>query len=125
MVFLSGLLPASCHKSSPKPAATASVVVAGATNSPSAKTFNGKLGELTLTNHSDTCLLFGNGENFTLSPKVLDRNRVQITLTLESKNKYGETKNYSVTQVVAQPGKPLEVALGDMNLSFTPQIVDN
>ncbi len=123
MVFLTGLLPASCHKNQPAQKAAPSVTITLTTNAPAAKKFDGKLGEITLTNQSETCLQLGNGSSCTFNPKILDRKNVRITLTLESKNDYGETHDFSVAQVVAKPGKPLEVAVGDLNLSFTPLIV--
>lgn len=123
MVFLSGLLPASCHKttaSTPsKPATTV------ATNTVAARSVVRNLGELSLTNHCDTYLEFSNGEICTLTPKILDRNNVRITLALESKNDYGETQNFHVRQVIIKPDKPLEVAVGGLNLTFTPHVVSS
>lgn len=83
---------------------------------------NRNLGEIALTNHNETCLQLASGESFTLTPKLLDRNNVQITLAVESKNDYGETHNFAVTQVITQSGKPLEVAVGDLNFFFTPRV---
>lgn len=123
MVFLTGLLPASCHKSQSTPKTTPSVAITLATNAVSAKKFDGHLGEITLTNHDETCLQLANGSSCTFNTKMLDRQDVRITLTLESKNAYGETRDFSVAQVVAKSGKPLEVAVGDLNLSFTPLVV--
>lgn len=114
MIFLTGLLPASCHKAATtqKPA---TVVVA-------ANPANRNLGEISLTNHTETCLRLATGESCTLTPKLLDKHNVQIVLALESKNDYGETHNFAVTQVVGQTGKPLEVAVGDLKLTFTPRV---
>jgi hypothetical protein len=120
MIFLTGLLPASCHKTAPVKKATPSAVAAIGTNG--VVSANRDLGEISLTNHNDTCLWLPTGESFTLTPKLLDKHNVQITLSLESKNDYGETHNFAVTQVIAQPGKPLEVAVGDLNLTFTPRV---
>jgi len=123
MVFLAGLLPASCHKTSAQPKAPTSTVVASVTNSANAVVFNRNLGEIALTNHNETCVQFANGESCTLTPKILDRQNVRITLAVESKNDYGETHDFAVTQVVTKPGKPLAVAIGDLSLTFTPFIV--
>jgi hypothetical protein len=128
MVFLTGLLPASCHKNQPAPKAASSIVItttnaANTANTASVEKFDGQLGEVTLTNQRETCLQLPNGSSCTFEPKILDRKNVRITLTLESKNPYGETRDFAVAQVVAKPGKPLEVAVGDLNLAFTPQIV--
>ena len=117
MVFLTGLVPASCHKVAPPQKPATEVVVA--TNSSERN-----LGEISLTNHNETCLRLATGESCTLTPKMLDKRNVQIVLALESKNDYGETHDFAVTQVVAQTGKPLEVAVGYLNLTFTPRVTD-
>lgn len=120
MIFLTGLLPASCHKSAPQQkSAPPAVVVTGTNNVNPA---NRNLGEISLTNRNETYLHLATGESFTLTPKLLDRHNVQITLAVESKNDYGETHHFAVTQVIAQPGKSLEVVVGDLNLTFTPRI---
>jgi hypothetical protein len=121
MIFLTGLLPASCHKQPPQQAATTpAVLAAGATNTVNSS--NRNLGEISLTNRNETCLQLATGESCTLTPKLLDKHNVQITLAIESKNDYGETHGLAVTQVVGQSGKPLEVAVGDLNLTFTPRV---
>lgn len=116
MIFLTGLLPASCHHQSPSQKSAPPAVVS-VTNSP-----NRNLGDISLTNHSETCLQLVTGESCTLTPKMLDKHNVQITLAVETKNDYGETHDFAVTQVVAPAEKPLEVAVGPLNLMFTPHI---
>jgi len=80
------------------------------------------LGEIALTNHNETCVQLTSGESCILTPKMLGRNNVQITLALEAKDNYGDTHDFSVTQIITQPGKPLEVAVGDLSLAFTPRV---
>ena len=122
MVFLTGLLPTSCHKVvSQQKSAPPAVAAAGSNTVNSA---NCNFGEISLTNHDETCLLLANGASCTLTPRMLDKHDVRITLAVESKNDYGETHNFAVTQVTAQPGKPLEVAVGGLNITFTPKVVD-
>jgi len=123
MVFLTGLLPASCHKSDAKNSPP-SAMVAAATNS-NLLPITGKMGQINLTNHLETCVEFANGTICLLTPKVLDRGTIRITLSLESKNEYGETKDLSVAEITAKSGKPTEVSLGSMNLTFTPVIAEN
>jgi hypothetical protein len=41
---------------------------------------------------------------------------------LESKNPGGKGGELSVVQVVGKTGKPFEVAVGDMNLTLTPEL---
>jgi len=121
MVFLTGLLPASCHKSSP-PEKTPPAAVASGTNATAVVSHDRHLGEIALTNNNETCLLFNTGESCTLTPKIIDKQSVRITLTLESKDSYGETHDFAVTQITGKPGKPVEVAVGALNISFTPQV---
>jgi len=113
-------VPASCHKSAPQQKSAPPAMVVTGTNA--VNPANRNLGEIALTNHNETCLQLASGESFTLTPKLLDRNNVQITLAVESKNDYGETHNFAVTQVITQSGKPLEVAVGDLNFFFTPRV---
>ncbi len=120
MVFLAGLLPASCHKSSTQAKTSTGVVIT--TNAVAVQSHNRNLGEIVLTNNDETCVMFNTGESCTLTPKILDRQNVRITLTVESKDDYGDTRNFSVSQITSKPGKPVEVAIGGFNLSFTPQV---
>ena len=120
MIFLTGFLPASCHKTAPQQKSAPPALVAVGTNG--VVSANRNLGEISLTNHNETCLQLTTGESFTLTPRLLDKHNLQITLALESKNDYGETHNFAVTQVIAQLGKSLEVAVGDLNVTFTPRV---
>ena len=122
MIFLTGLLPASCHKTAPQQKSAPPALVAAATNNVISPKRN--LGDISLTYHNETCLRLTTGESCTLTPKLLDKHNVQITLAVESKNDYGETHDFAVTQVVAQFGKPIEVAVGSLNLTFTPRATE-
>lgn len=122
MVFLTGLLPASCHKSSPQATTPPPAIASGTNSAAGVVSSNRNLGEITLTNNDETCVLFNTGESCTLTPKILDKQNVRITLTLESKDDYGDTRNFAVAQVTGKPGKPVEVAVGGLNLTFTPQV---
>ena len=122
LVFLTGLLPASCHKENGQQKAAPPVAAVGSTNSV-VKPITGNIGQITLTNHADTCVEFANGTSCTLTPKLLDHDSVRITLALESKTDEGDTKNFSVAEVVVKQGKPTEVAIGNMTVTFTPVIV--
>lgn len=120
MVFLAGLLPASCHKS-PPPAKTPTTVAT--TNVAGIKILSRNLGELSMTNQSDLFVQFDNGEICTLTPKLLAKGDVCITLAVETRNELGETHNFNVKQVTAKAGAPVEVAVGDLSLSFTPKVI--
>lgn len=121
LVFLTGLLPASCHRTPAPKAATASAPVI-VTNASGGQSFKIDLGKICLTNNNETCVAFNTGETCTITPKLVNGKTVQFTLAFESKNNYGETKNFNVKQVTTAPGKPVEVSLGDFNLSFTPTV---
>ena len=120
MIFLTGLLPASCHKTSPQQKSATTATVLAATNGVISDHRN--LGEISLTNHNETCFRLATGEICTLTPRLLDRHNVQLTFALETRNDYGETHNFAVTQVIAEAGKPAEVAVGDLDLTFTPRV---
>jgi hypothetical protein len=126
LIFLTGLLPAGCHKGAPAAKSAPPRVAMVATNTPSvaALSTNCNLGVIALVNHDDTCLQLADGETCTLSTRVLDRRNVEITLAVETRNTFGETHDLAVTQIVTQPNKATEVAVGDLNLTFTPQITE-
>ncbi len=85
---------------------------------------NKNLGELQLTNHYETCVELGAGKSCTFKPTLLDRSNLQLTMALETKYANGGTKNLSVVQIVTPSGKPFEIAVGDMNLTLTPKLLD-
>jgi len=115
---LTGLLPASCNKTSPQQKSSPPAAVARS----NANDILHNLGEVVLTNHYETCVPLGGGKNCTLTPKMLDQKNVQITLSVESKTTAGKTHDLSVTQVVTRTGRPLEVAVGDFELTLTPRV---
>ena len=120
LVFLSGLVPASCRKEPPKapPVVVTNTVVV-------AKPDPHNLGQVLLTNHVETSLHLASGEDCLFTPKILDRQNVQISLAIESKNDYGETRHFAATQFIAESGKLLQIAVGDVKLTFTPVISTN
>ena len=106
------------HKAETKP----ELAVKFTTHSVTAKASGCDLGEVTLTNHCETCVPLGGGKDCLLSPRMIDSHNVQLTLTVESKTAAGKTHDLSVTQVVTRAGKPFEVAVGGLNLSLTPNV---
>jgi hypothetical protein len=115
-VFVVGLVPASCHHKS-APAKPIAPVAAVATNSMASD-----LGEISLTNHYERCVQLGNGKQCILEPKVLDKNSTEITVTFESLTSAGKVHDMIVTQVDAKSGDPVNIALGDYQLTLTPNI---
>ena len=126
-ISLSGLVPSSCTKvfsaREAKNHNTNTNTAAADANVAAITPENTRdLGELDLTNHYDTCVYLGEGRSCTISPKILDRGNLQLTLTLQSKQTNGKTAGLVVTRVTTRPGKPFEVAIGDMDITITPQI---
>lgn len=119
LVFLTGLLPASCHKTTGHDKAVPPTTAVLKTNA-TLNLITGNIGQIALTNRSEVSVLFANGASCTLTPKVVDSQNIQITLALETRKEDGDTKEFAVKQVVAQDGKQMEVAVGNMNISFTP-----
>jgi len=81
------------------------------------------LGVVPMTNDYETCISFGAGRDCRIVPKLLGRNNIQLTLTIESKGPNGRTAGLSVVQVVGDARKPFEISLGGTDFTFTPQIV--
>jgi hypothetical protein len=127
-ISLSGLLPFSCSKTSSstaakKPAPSPTPVAANSSPAASTPANTKDLGELELTNRYDTCVSLGAGRSCTITPKLLDRDNLQLTMTLQSKQANGKTAGLIITQVTTRPGKPFEIAIGDMDITITPEIV--
>ncbi len=119
MVALLGLLPSSCtaaKKTSAQGSPAGEIVSVSATNK--------NLGELSLTNHFETCVNLGAGKSCTIKPTLLGRSNLQLIMSLQSKNSGGKTTDLSVVQVVTKTGKPFEVAVGNMNLTLTPLLAE-
>jgi hypothetical protein len=116
--------PAAWHKFSPKPAVVAVATVKNiaptiSTNIPAPLAPN-DVGEVTLTNHYETCVHLGRGKDCLVTPRLIDSRTVELTLTLETHAPGGKIHDLTVTQVNAKPGKPLEVAMGGFQFSMTP-----
>jgi hypothetical protein len=78
------------------------------------------LGELALTNHIETCVNLGAGNSCIITPTLLDQANLQLVMALESRKKDGQTTGLSVVQVVTQPGKPFDIAVGNLDIALTP-----
>jgi hypothetical protein len=82
------------------------------------------LGVLELTNHFETNVAFGPHRNCRIVPKMIDRHDVLLTLTVESKSADGKIAGLSIVQVSGKTEQPFEIAIGDTDFSFTPEIAD-
>jgi hypothetical protein len=127
-ISLSGLLPSSCSKifsstTAKKAALNPTPVAANSSPAVSTPSNTKDLGTLELTNRFETCVNLGAGRSCTITPKLLGRDNLQLTMALQSRKPDGKTSDFIVTQVTTRPGKPFEVAIGDMDITITPEIV--
>ncbi len=127
--LLAGLLLTGCHKNasvSQQKTLSPGISANAAANAGGGKTevniISRDLGTVTLTNHFETSVKLGAGKDCVFTPKMIDRQNVQITVAVESKTVSGKIHDLSVTQVVTRAGKPFEVAVGDFSLSLTPNM---
>jgi hypothetical protein len=112
-VFLAGLF--GCSKSAAPAAAANNSAVA-------AQSKIKDLGIVPMTNNYETCVSFGANRDCRITPKVLDRNNVQLTITIESKGPNGRISGLNVVQVTGSTRKPFDLSVGGMDYTFTPQI---
>jgi hypothetical protein len=123
--------PTAWHKFSPAPgpvaAKQAPVMISGmatvATNAVVVKSPH-DLGELTLTNHYETCVHLGGGKDCLVTPRMIDSHNIELTLALETRAPGGKVHDLTVTQVTARSGRPMEVAVGNFQFSMTPKLAE-
>ena len=80
------------------------------------------LGVLPLANHISTTINLGKNQECTITPTLLKSGNLQITLAMETTGPDGRPQGMNVACVLAKPGEPFSVSIGDMNLAFTPQL---
>ena len=119
-ISLSGLLPSSCSKTP----ATAQHTQAVGTNSAVTLSKTKDLGVIQLTNHYETEIDLGKGESCTITPQLLDRRDVQLTMSFGTKNAAGRPTGLCVTQVTTKPDQPFDITVNDMDLIFTPKLAE-
>lgn len=106
----------SCHHAAP--AKTAMVTApAYATNA-----VIHDLGAVALSYNLETCVKLGDGRSCTLLPRNSGGRDVELTVSIERRASDGKTIDLNVKQVPMKVGKPMEIALGDYQLSFTPNL---
>jgi hypothetical protein len=128
-ISLWGLWPFSCSKTSTStavkqhaPSPSPSPVVTNSSPAVSAPLNAKDLGELELINLHETHIELGGGTSCSITPKMLDRNSLQLTIALQSRNAVGRTTSFIVTRVFTRPGQPFEVAVGDTDITLTPKM---
>lgn len=80
------------------------------------------LGVLPLSNHISTTINLGKNKQCTITPTLLEGGNLQIILAMETTGADGRPLGVNIARVVARPGEPFDVSIGDMNLAFTPQL---
>ena len=98
------------------------LVATTSTNATGDKVSDCDLGLVTLTNHYETCVKLGANQDCLLTPNLIDSKNVQLTVTVESRRPNGKIHDLSITQVMAKPGKPFEVAVGAISFSLIPDV---
>ncbi len=135
---LTTLVPASCHKTTTAKTTTTPVVVtvtnpntnvvssnsnlivaANSTANINVTSSSCELGEVLLTNRTETCVKIDATKQCIFTTKLLDHKNAQITLAFENKGSGG---SLAMAQIVTKSNQPFEVAVGDYSLSFTPKI---
>lgn len=80
------------------------------------------LGVLPLSNHISTTISLGKNRQCTITPTLLRSGNLRIILSIETTGTDGKAQNENVACVRARVGEPFNISIGDMNLSFTPQL---
>jgi hypothetical protein len=121
MIVSAGALLTACQKKS-----VGQTLHAAEINHSSVSTANSltkkDLGVLPLSNHVSTTITIGKNTQCTLTPTLLKSGNVQIILAMETTGADGRPQGMNVARVLAHPGEPFDVSIGDMNLAFTPQM---
>jgi len=109
-----------CQK---KPSATLHAAEMSHSQTPVKSVLNTKdLGLLPLSDHVSTTVTLDKNKQCTITPTVLKTGDLQLILTMETTGTDGKTIGMNVARVVTKPGEPFDVAIGDINLAFTPHI---
>jgi hypothetical protein len=93
------------------------------TNTTGIRINNQVLGELSLTNGHLTSVTLGRGRECLLTPVMLDRHAVQLTVALKTRNANGSLHELAIAQVIAHTGKSSDVVVGDFSFSLTPDVI--
>jgi hypothetical protein len=110
-ISLSGL-PASCSKHSSKASAVEAAEAAPDPN------------QLVLTNGLETTVELGAGKSCRIKPVIVDKQNVQLTLTLETKLVNGKIGSFSVAQTTTPNGQALAIKVGGTDVNLTPVVMD-
>jgi hypothetical protein len=121
LIISTGALLTACQKSSVQQKLHAAEVThASAVSNKSGNTRD--LGVLPLSNHVSTTITLGSNRQCTLTPTLLKSGNLQIILSMEITGVDGRPEGMNVERVLARPGEPFSVSIGDMDLAFTPKL---
>jgi hypothetical protein len=118
--ILGGLLSSGCSKTPPSPQRTQTIVKNAAARPSTIK----NLGVIQLTNRFETQIDLGKGTSCTITPQMSDHHTLLLTLAFGSKNAEGVPTGLCVTQVTAKSNQPFDITVNDMDLAFTPRLVE-
>ena len=113
-VLLSGCSQNSQGKTRPAPEAK---------SAPPAKTV-GDLGTLTFTNHIEREIGINPATVCRIKPQKINRQDIELTITIESKKSNGKPAGLQVSQVIAHQDQSMDIRLGDIAISLTPQLAE-
>ena len=80
------------------------------------------LGVLPLSNHVSTTITLGQNQQCTITPTLMKSGSLEIILAVEKTRADGTPLGMNVARVRVRSGEPFDVSIGDMDLSFTPQL---
>lgn len=121
LILSAGMFLTACQK---KPGAQAlhAASISHSTNSVTSSLHRKDLGVLPLSDHVSTTVSLGNNTQCTLTPTMLKGGNLQIILAMETTSINGKLQSVNVARVVARPGEPFDVSIGELDLAFTPQV---
>lgn len=121
---LGALFTSSCSKSQAmqRPSLESAALAAAAAGSSATAPRIKDLGIIELTNHYETQISIGQDRTCTITPNVLDRRNLELILSFGTKNAQGKTIGLSVTRVTAEPDRPLDITVNDLDLTFIPKM---
>ena len=129
VLVLTGLCALSCSKQSPVAPPVETNAPPMVTNAPVPEvpaapvpSRTTDLGVLQLTNRCETRIQLAGGKSCAITPVLIDRKNVQLTMVLESKTTDGKIQGLNITKVVAKTDQQFEVDFGGLNLTLTPQM---
>jgi len=95
-----------------------------ATNAPevTAPSRTRDLGVLQFTNRCEAHIQLDESKSCTITPVLIDRQNLQLTMVLETKMADGKIQGLKITKVVAKLDQQFEVNFGGLALTLTPQM---